>query len=242
MSQKSGSQNRGLSIGVRHRGHRLGRPGPDLGRTWAGTVTRICRRGFNHGPARVIICVSGDAAGAPRDVEVLHESAARRLTRGRYRRADQQQEPGAAVRRRDRTARHRPRHRGGQGPRRKMADADRLRRPHRAHLRRSRHPGPAGRRLGRDGRVRARDHDPGHAGRPDPADRGGGPRHQPGHGRRRPAVRLLPGLVRGTRWARPPGSSRSPARTPSSWRAAAGSPGRSKTWWRPGYRSWRTWA
>ena len=74
-----------------------------------------------------------------------------------------------------------------------MGDAHGLRHVHRRDLRRGRHPRAARRRQRRQQRLRLRDHGAGHGRPPRPAVQGRDELGQARDGRRRPAVRLLPG-------------------------------------------------
>ena len=85
---------------------------------------------------------------------------------------------------------------GDEGARREVHDAHGLRAVRRGDLRRGRHRRAPGRRQRLQQRLRQRDLAAGHRRRADPADPRGLPVGAPRAGRRRPAVRLLPGLAR----------------------------------------------
>ncbi len=106
----------------------------------------------------------------------------------------------------DRPSDHHPRSHRRQGARREVADDHRLRRAHRAHLRRGRHPRDARRRLSGDGRLRLRLDRPGDRGRPAAPGRGRGPRLVARAGRRRPARSARTSPRPSRRWRPPPGS------------------------------------
>ena len=93
-------------------------------------------------------------------------------------------------------SRHAARLGRGEVARRALADAHRLRRHDGAALRRGRRAGAAGRRLGSQRRLRLRDDHPDHHGRVGAAGRGRHQGHSSRPGRRRHAVRHLPGLAR----------------------------------------------